>query len=83
MKAVQYYTILQYYSIAQTNYQQGLPLAVLYSRHSTSGTARHFPQMTVRVWLGRWTDQGGGGVGDGTVGERELRRLGTVGEPSA
>ena len=39
--------------------------------------------MTVRVWLGRWTDQGGGGVGDGTVGERELRRLGTVGEPSA
>ena len=39
--------------------------------------------MTVRVWLGRWTDQGGGGVGDGTVGEWELRRLGTVGEPSA
>ena len=39
--------------------------------------------MTVRGWLGRWTDQGGGGGGDGTVGEPELRGLGAVGEPTA
>ena len=38
--------------------------------------------MTVRGWLGRWTDQGGGGGGDGTIGEPELRRLGTVGKPT-
>ena len=36
--------------------------------------------MTVRGWLVRWTDQGGGGGGDGTVGEPELR---AIGEPTA
>ena len=39
--------------------------------------------MTVRGWLGRWTDQGGGGGGDGTVGEPELCGLSAVGEPTA
>ena len=45
--------------------------------------ARHFPQMTVRGWLGRNLDQGGGGGGDGTEGEPELRGLGAGGEPTA
>ena len=39
--------------------------------------------MTVRGWLGRYLDQGGGGGGDGTVGEPELRVMGAVGEPTA
>ena len=33
--------------------------------------------------LGRCTDQGGGGGGDGTEGEPELSVLGAVGEPTA
>ena len=39
--------------------------------------------MTVRGCLGRWTDQGGGGGGDGTRGEPDLCGLGPVGEPTA
>ena len=39
--------------------------------------------MTVRGWLGRYLDQGGGGGGDGTEGEPELRGLGAKGEPTA
>ena len=39
--------------------------------------------MTVRGWLGRWADQGGGGGGDVTIGEPELRGLGAVGKPTA
>ena len=39
--------------------------------------------MTVRGWLGRNLDQGGGGGGDGTEGEPELRGLGAEGEPTA
>ena len=39
--------------------------------------------MTVRGWLGRYLDQGGGGGGVGTIGEPELRMLGAIGEPTA
>ena len=39
--------------------------------------------MTMRGWLDRWTEQGGGGGGDGTLGEPELHGLGAVGEPTA
>ena len=38
--------------------------------------------MTVRGWLGRWADQGGGGGEDGTSGEPELQGQGAVGEPT-
>ena len=69
-----YSTLLQYVTVLFVDIPTSPIAGLTHLEVESWHPARHFPQMTVQGWLGRYFDQGGGGGGggDGTRGEPEL-----------